>query len=112
MMKPSRIAEIFLSILIRVESKIVVDKSDYICMYAAMRKTLILDDQLFRRAKREAGDKGATLSELVNTALRSYFFTNKPQERILSNFTMPVFGEPVHFHLTSEQLADLRDEWR
>jgi hypothetical protein len=25
---------------------------------------------------------------------------------------MPVFGEPVHCHLTSEQLADLRDEGR
>jgi len=43
-------------------------------MYDCMRTTLILDDQLFRRAKREAGDRGATLSELVNTALRNYFF--------------------------------------
>jgi len=77
-----------------------------------MRTMLILNDQLFRGAKREAGEKGAPLSELVNTALRSYFFTNKPQERIHSNFTMPVFGEPVHCHLTSEQLADLRDEGR
>ena len=81
-------------------------------MYAAMRTTLILDDQLFRRAKREAGNKGSTLSELVNTALRSYFFTNKPLERNHTNFTMPVFGEPVHCHQTAEQLAELRDEGR
>lgn len=50
-------------------------------MCAAMRTTLILDDQLFRRAKREAGDMGAALSELVNTALRSYFFTKKSFEQ-------------------------------
>jgi hypothetical protein len=81
-------------------------------MYDCMRTTLILDDQLFRRAKREAGDRGATLSELVNTALRNYFFINKPSERNQSNFKMPVFGETLHFHQTTEQLAELRDEGR
>jgi Bacterial antitoxin of type II TA system, VapB len=81
-------------------------------MCAAMRTTLILDDQLFRRAKREAGDKGATLSELVNTALRSYFFNNKPPDRNHSHFIMPVFGESGLFHQTAEQLAELRDEGR
>ena len=77
-----------------------------------MRTTLILDDQLFRRAKREAGDKGATLSELVNAALRSYFFTNKLPEHNPSNFKMPVYGEALHFHHTAGQLAELRDEGR
>jgi len=81
-------------------------------MYACMRTTLILDDQLFRRAKREAGDRGATLSELVNTALRNYFFTNKRPERNPSKFEMPVYGEALHFHYTAEQLAELRDEGR
>jgi hypothetical protein len=80
-------------------------------MYGHMRTTLILDDQLFRRAKREAGDKGATLSELVNTALRNYFFS-KPTEGNRSAFTMPVYGEPLHFHQTTEHLAELRDEGR
>lgn len=77
-----------------------------------MRTTLILDDQLFRRAKREAGDKGSTLSELVNTALRSYFFSNKKSEPNHADFKMPVYGELVHSHQTAEQLAELRDEGR
>jgi hypothetical protein len=76
-----------------------------------MRTTLILDDQLIRRAKREAGDKGATLSELVNRALWNYFFS-KPTEGNRSAFTMPVYGEPLHFHQTTEHLAELRDEGR
>jgi hypothetical protein len=77
-----------------------------------MRTTLILDDQLFRRAKREAGDRGATLSELVNMALRNYFFSYKPSAGNHSNFKMPVYGEPLHFHQTAKQLAELRDEGR
>ena len=81
-------------------------------MYACMRTTLILDDQLFRRAKREAGDRGATLSELVNTALRNYFFSYKPSEATRPAFSMPVFGEPLDLHQTPEQLAALRDEGR
>jgi hypothetical protein len=77
-----------------------------------MRTTLILYDQLFRRAKRESGEKGATLSELVNSGLRSYFFSNKTSERNYPNFQMPVFGETHHFHQTAEQLTELRDEGR
>lgn len=80
-------------------------------MYEYMRTTLILDDQLFRRAKREAGDRGATLSELVNTALRNYFFS-KPSEGNRSAFTMPVYGEPLHIHQTAGELAELRDDGR
>jgi hypothetical protein len=81
-------------------------------MYDRMRTTLILDDQLFRRAKREAGDRGATLSDLVNTALRNYFFTNKVSEKNHSNFKMPVYGDPIPLHQTAEQLAELRDDGR
>jgi hypothetical protein len=80
-------------------------------MYECMRTTLILDDQLFRRAKREAGDKGATLSELVNTALRNYFYF-KPSEGNRSAFTMPVYGETLDLHHTPGELAELRDEGR
>jgi hypothetical protein len=82
-----------------------------IYVYVCMRTTLILDDQLIRRAKREAGDKGSTLSELVNRALRNYFFT-KPDEGKQVVFTMPVFGEAIHLHQTARQLAELRDEGR
>lgn len=81
-------------------------------MYACMRTTLILDDQLIRRAKREASDKGATLSEFVNRALRDYFFSDKPSAPNRSNFKMPVFGEPIPVHQTAKELAELRDEGR
>ena len=76
-----------------------------------MRTTLILDDQLIRCANREAGDKGATLSEMVNRALRNYFFP-KPDAVNHGAFTMPVYGEPAPFHQTTAQLAELRDEGR
>ena len=88
-----------------------VDIAFGIYVYACMRTTLILDDQLIRRAKREAGDKGGTLSELVNRALRNYFF-NKPDEGKQAVFTMPVFGEAMHLHQTTRQLAEFRDEGR
>lgn len=77
-----------------------------------MRTTLILDDHLFRRAKREAGEKGTTLSELVNTAVRNYFFSSKPLDGKEAAFSMPVFGEPSNVHQTPEQLSILRDEGR
>ena len=80
-------------------------------MYVCMRTTLILDDQLIRRAKREASDKGATLSEFVNRALRDYFFS-KPVEGNHVVFKMPVFGEAIHLHQTAGQLAEFRDEGR
>ncbi len=76
-----------------------------------MRMTLILDDQLIRRAKREAGDNGATLSELVNRTLTNYFFT-KPDEGKKVAFTMPFFGEAIHLHQTARHLAELRDDGR
>ena len=41
-------------------------------MYVCMRTTLVLDEQLFRKAKKEAVAAGTTLSEMVNAALRKY----------------------------------------
>jgi len=37
-----------------------------------MRTTLVLEDQLFKIAKRTAGEEGTTLSEVVNRALRRH----------------------------------------
>ena len=36
-----------------------------------MRTTLVLDDGLFKRAKRQAAQQGTSLSEVVNQALRA-----------------------------------------
>ena len=40
-------------------------------MLTCMRTTLVLDDRLFRDAKRRAASRGITLSELVGQALRA-----------------------------------------
>lgn len=82
-------------------------------MYVCMRTTLILDDQLFRRAKREAGNSGTTLSDLVNTALRKYLLSPLRDEgRATPRFSMPVYGESTRIHQTPRDLANLRDEGR
>lgn len=39
-------------------------------MLSAMRSTVIIEDELFKRAKRRAAERGNTLSDLVNQALR------------------------------------------
>ncbi|MFM8831325.1 MAG: type II toxin-antitoxin system VapB family antitoxin [Spartobacteria bacterium] len=78
-----------------------------------MRTTLVLDDQLFRRAKREAGNAGTTLSDLVNTALRKHLLAPlRDEECAAPRFSMPVYGEPSGIHQTPRDLAGLRDEGR
>ncbi len=81
-------------------------------MYASMRTTLVLDDQLFRRAKREAVSAGTTLSEFVNAALRKHLFGERHRQSEKGAFSMPVFGEPASLHQNPEQLAVLRDDGR
>lgn len=81
-------------------------------MYARMRTTLVLDDQLFRRAKSEAGNVGTTLSELVNTALRKHLLAQHREETGAPNFSMPVYGESLGVHQPPSDLASLRDEGR
>ena len=43
-----------------------------------MKTTLILDDRVAARLKREAARQGKTMSELVETALRMLFRASKP----------------------------------
>ncbi len=83
-----------------------------ISMYEYMRTTLVLEEQLFRKAKKEAVAAGTTLSEVMNTALRKHLSGVGKKERKAS-FLMPVFGEEKQpWHQTPAQLAALRDEGR
>jgi hypothetical protein len=82
-----------------------------IYMYVCMRTTLLLEDQIFRKAKKEAVAAGTTLSEIVNMALRKYLMGGGPKEG-KPRFLMPVFGEEKVLHQTPAQLAALRDEGR
>jgi hypothetical protein len=81
-------------------------------MYACMRTTLVLEDQLFRSAKREASKEGTTLSEVVNRALRRHFLGKPRAFDGKDIFSMPVFGEQTAWHHTPQALAELRDEGR
>lgn len=77
-----------------------------------MRTTLVLDEQLFRRAKREASTAGTTLSEMVNVALRHYLLGRRQPKVARPRFSMPVFGETASLHHTPEEIASLRDDGR
>jgi Bacterial antitoxin of type II TA system, VapB len=72
-----------------------------------MRSTVIIDDELFRKAKRRAAERGTTLSGLVNQALRESLAkpeTNAPPFR-MTTFGDPrtkVHREPSDFHAASE----------
>jgi len=78
-----------------------------------MRTTLVLEDQLFKSAKRTASQEGTTLSEVVNRALRRYLFAKPNAEIGKATFSMPVFGDASRpRHQTPQQLSALRDEGR
>ena len=76
-------------------------------MLASMRSTLILDDELFKKAKRRAAERGTTLSEVVNQALRESLAKPESPAR---PFHMTTFGdakkkvhrEPADFHDATE----------
>jgi hypothetical protein len=54
-----------------------------------MRTTLVLEDELVRRAKKRAADAGLTLSEVVNNALRESL---AGPERKAPRFEMITYG--------------------
>ncbi len=60
-------------------------------MLIHVRTTLVLDDQLFREAKRTAATLGVTLSQLVNDALRSALAkrTTSPARE----YRVPTYGD-------------------
>jgi len=79
-----------------------------------MRTTISLDDELLRRAKREAAERGTTLSGVIADALRCDLDRVHPRRRA-EPFTMITFlGEggshpDVDLHDNSA-LADTLDE--
>jgi len=80
-------------------------------MYSYMRTTLILEDSVFRKAKKRALEAGTTLSDLTNTALR-HFLAARSQAKE-TPFVMPVFrGAAGQCHQSPADLARLRDEGR
>lgn len=82
-----------------------------IFMLNGMRTTLIIDDEVFKNAKKEAAVRGKTVGELVTQALREVLAERQAPKQ--PPFSMPVFGQagrgPGH---SPKELAALRDEGR
>ena len=60
-------------------------------MLSSMRSTVVIEDELFKKAKQRAAERGTTLSDLVNQALRESLA--KP-ETAAPPFRMTTFGDP------------------
>lgn len=58
-----------------------------------MRTTLIIDEELLRQAKRRAADRGVTVSDIVNDALRELV---REPIRASAPFTMVTYGSSAH----------------
>jgi hypothetical protein len=78
-------------------------------MIVRMRTTLVLDDELLRRAKYRAAERNLTVSDVVNQALRAALSEPAPTAQ---PFTMPTYGagatvrhEPSDFDPTLEDEA-------
>lgn len=79
-----------------------------------MRTTISLDDELLRRAKREAAERGTTLSGVIADALRCDLERGHPHQP-LEPFTMVTFfgagGSPADVDIDDNSaLADTLDE--
>jgi hypothetical protein len=81
-------------------------------MIIGMRTTLVLDDDLLRRAKHRAAERNLTVSDVVNQALRAALSDPAPTPL---PFTMPTYGaagppvrhEPSDFDPTLEDEASV-----
>ncbi len=60
-------------------------------MRICMRTTMIIDDDLFRKAKKRAAETGISVSEVVNRALREAFSQTISAAK-LPPFRMVTFG--------------------
>ena len=85
-------------------------------MIIFMRTTIVIDDVLFREAKRRAAETGQTLSAVIAAALRDAFAAPKPKPRKpFRVLTFPSGGKKKHLTpadmyrlLEEEDLASLR----
>ena len=76
-----------------------------------MRTTLDLPDELLKRAKIEAVERGISLKELVGSALAKDLGANGPSDRRARRLKFPIFssGAPGSLKLTSADLS--RADW-
>ena len=63
-------------------------------MFSCMKTTLNVDEGVMRQLKQEAAQRGCTMSELVEAALRRLFEESKPATRALP--ALPSFDGGGH----------------
>jgi hypothetical protein len=80
-------------------------------MVIFMRTTLIIDDYVFKEAKRRAVDSGITLSELTTMALREVLRERDAAGR-RGAFAMPTHGSGTRRTIPPDEIATLRDDGR
>jgi hypothetical protein len=77
-------------------------------MITLMRSTVVIEDELFRKAKRRAAALNTTLSDIVNQALRESL--SKPMVEPPA-FHMITFGNPkTKLHREPEDLQAIIEE--
>jgi hypothetical protein len=78
-----------------------------------MKTTLVIDDTVIARVKREAAERGCTMSQVVESALRLHFYRPHSPQRLapLPSFDM---GEPLVDIADRDALYDAmeKDRWR
>lgn len=77
-------------------------------MITCMRTTLVLDDQLLRQARRRAAERNATLSAVVNDALREAFREQPAPSHAFRLITSGGAGGRVHHE--AEEFKSVLDE--
>jgi len=80
-------------------------------MIIYMRTTLVLDDELFSKAKQRAATLNSTLSEVVNQALREVLTKRTPHAPPYEMITSGD-GEPISHHEPIDLYRALEDEER
>lgn len=71
----------------------------------AMRTTLILDDALLREAKKRAAERGTTVSQVVNEALRAALYAQRPRRRPVQLVTFGPTTRPTHHEPSAFKLG-------
>lgn len=80
-------------------------------MLIHMRTTLIIDDPVFKQAKKFALENGLTLGSLTSQALQEHIQKHH-QPRRNEKFLMPIFGGLTSVTHSLEEITKLRDEGR
>lgn len=80
-LSPSTYAETGTTVLYGQNNQWQIDRSTDTCEHCRVRTTLVIDDELYRRAKVKAVLEGRTVTELVEAGLRAVLASSQTVER-------------------------------